>query len=78
VPELRKAAVQSWEIIMAEAATEEPVAVISGPKGEAEIVEVWSGGRLGEYQVRFNGQIERFPNIGEAYIAAGEKTGTKT
>ena len=60
------------------AADNEPVAVITGPKGDAEIFEVWSGGRLGEYQVRFNGQIERFPNIGEAYIAAGEKTGTKT
>lgn len=63
---------------MAEAAADEPVAVITGPKGQAEIIEAWSGGRLLEYQVRFNGQIEKFPNIGEAYIAAGEKTGTKT
>jgi hypothetical protein len=63
---------------MAETAAGEPVAVIKGPKGLAEIIEVWSGGRIGEYQVRYNGQLERFPNIGEAYIAAGEKTGTKT
>jgi hypothetical protein len=34
--------------------------------------------RLAEYPVRHKGQTERFPNIGEAYIAAGEKTGTKT
>jgi hypothetical protein len=63
---------------MVEAAAGESVAVIRGPKGSAEIFEVWSGGRIGEYQVRCGGQVERFPNIGEAYIAAGEKTGTKT
>ncbi len=63
---------------MAEAAESEPVAVITGPKGNAEIIEIWAGGRLAEYQVRFNGVTEKFPNIGEAYIAAGEKTGTKT
>jgi hypothetical protein len=63
---------------MAETAAGDPVAVIKGPKGHAQILEVWSGGRIGEYQVLYDGQVERFPNIGEAYIAAGEKTGTKT
>ena len=56
----------------------EPVAVVEGPKGKAEIFEIWAGGRLIEYQVKHNGEIEKHPNIGEAYIAAGEKTGTKT
>lgn len=63
---------------MAEQAAEEPVAVITGPKGNAEIFESWANGRLIEYSVRFNGQTETFKNIGEAYIVAGEKTGTKT
>jgi hypothetical protein len=63
---------------MADTTADEPVAVITGPKGEAEIIEVWLNGRLLEYQLRFNGRTETFPNIGEAYIAAGEKTGTKT
>jgi hypothetical protein len=58
--------------------SDETVAVVEGPKGKAEIIEIWSGGRLIEYQVRYNGEIEKHPNIGEAYIAAGEKTGTKT
>jgi hypothetical protein len=63
---------------MADTAAGEAVAVIKGPKGTAEIFEIWSGGRIGEYQVRHADQTEVFPNIGEAYIAAGEKTGTKT
>lgn len=58
--------------------SDEPVAVITGPKGNAEIRELWVDGRMPQYQVVFNGQIETFPNIGSAYIAAGEKTGTKT
>lgn len=57
---------------------EPPVAVVEGPKGKAEIIEIWSGGRLIEYQVRFAGQIEKCVNIGEAYIAAGEKVGVHT
>ena len=60
------------------AMADEPVAVITGPKGNAEIFELWAKGRLEEYQVHYNGQVEKFPNIGEAYISAGEKTGTKT
>jgi hypothetical protein len=57
---------------------DDPVAVITGPKGTAEIFEKWEGGRLVEYTVRFDGTVETYANIGEAYIAAGEKTGTKT
>jgi hypothetical protein len=57
---------------------DEQVAVVEGPNGNAEIIEVWEGGRLIEYQVRFNGKTEKYSNIGEAYIEAGEKAGAKT
>ena len=57
---------------------DEQVAVIEGPKGRAEIIEVWVEGRLVEYQVRFDGSIEKCFNIGEAYIEAGAKVGVKT
>ena len=59
-------------------ATEESVAVVEGPKGHAEIFELWSGGRLIEYKVRFGQDVDAFENIGEAYIAAGEKVGRQT
>lgn len=58
--------------------TDSPVAVIEGPKGKAEIYEIWAGGRLIEYRVKFGNEVETHANIGGAYIAAGEKTGTKT
>ena len=58
--------------------TDSPVSVVEGPKGKAEIYEIWAGGRLIEYQLKFGGDVEVHPNIGSAYIAAGEKTGTKT
>lgn len=57
---------------------EEPVAVIEGTAGKAEIYEVWENGRLIEYQVRFGETVESHPNLGEAYIVAGEKAGAKT
>jgi hypothetical protein len=57
---------------------DEPVAVIEGTKGSAQIIEVWDGGRLIEYQVRFGDEVESFRNLGEAYIAAGEKAGAHT
>jgi hypothetical protein len=57
---------------------DEPVAVIEGDKGSAAIYEVWEGGRLVEYQVRFGDETETFRNLGEAYIAAGEKAGAHT
>ena len=63
---------------MTTAASEESVAVVNGPKGAAEIFEIWDGGRLVEYKVRFQGTVESYENIGEAYIAAGEKAGTPT
>jgi hypothetical protein len=56
---------------------EPPVAVVEGPKGKAEIFEIWNGGRLQEYQVKFEGATESCVNIGDAYITAGEKVGTK-
>ena len=60
------------------AASEESVAVVEGSKGSAEIFEIWAGGRLIEYRVRFEGGVEIYENIGEAYIAAGEKAGRQT
>ena len=63
---------------MTTAASEESVAVVEGPKGSAEIFEIWAGGRLIEYRVRFEGGVETYENIGEAYIAAGEKVGRQT
>jgi hypothetical protein len=56
---------------------EAPVAVVEGPKGKAEIFEIWNGGRLQEYQVKYEGATETCVNIGDAYITAGEKVGTK-
>ena len=55
-----------------------PVATLDGPNGKAEIYEVWSAGQLKGYEVYFGGQVESFPNLGEAYITAGEKAGVKT
>ena len=57
---------------------EEVVAVIEGPKGKAEIYEIWAGGRITEHQVRFEGKSESFTSLGEAYISAGQKTGKPT
>lgn len=57
---------------------DEPVAVIEGDKGSASIYEIWEGGRLIEYQVRIDDEVETFRNLGEAYIAAGEKAGAHT
>jgi hypothetical protein len=56
----------------------EQVAVIEGTKGSAQIFEVWDGGRLIEYQVRFGDEVLSCRNLGEAYILAGEKAGAKT
>jgi hypothetical protein len=57
---------------------EPPVAVIEGTKGKAEIFEIWENGSLIEYQVRFEGSVEKCPSLGMAYIAAGEAAGAKT
>jgi hypothetical protein len=54
------------------------VTVVEGPNGKAEIFELWSPGKAMEYEVHFNGQVLTYKSLGEAYIEAGEKTGTKT
>ncbi len=59
-------------------AEESSVAVVEGPNGSAEIIEVWDAGRLVEYKVNFKGESETSVNIGSAYILAGEKAGVKT
>ena len=57
--------------------SEAPVAVIEGPKGKAEIYEAIVGNII-EYQVKFNNETKTFNNLGEAYLEAGELSGTKT
>jgi hypothetical protein len=54
----------------------EPVAVIQGPKGKAEIYEFLVPERnIIEYQVKCNGEVKTYNNLGEAYIDAGEVAG---
>jgi len=60
----------------------EVVAVVEGPKGKAEILEVPdAAGRGVEYKVRFQGEggpyEEKFLTMGEAYITAKEKAGVQ-
>ena len=59
-------------------ASETPVTVVEGPNGKAEIYELWSPGKAMEYQVKFGSATETYKSLGEAYIEAGAKTGTKT
>jgi hypothetical protein len=60
-------------------ANEEPVAVIEGPKGTAEIYETMSTAEhLMEYHVKFKDETQTFNNLGEAYLTAGELAGTQT
>ena len=59
-------------------ANEAPVAVVEGPKGKAEIYEVFGDGRNLEYKVTHNGKTDIYKSLGEAYIEAGELVGTKT
>lgn len=54
--------------------TEEPIAVIQGPKGKAEIFE-YAVGTILEYRVTFDDESKTFNNLGEAYIEAGELAG---
>lgn len=59
---------------------------VEGPKGSAEIIEVIKpapkemalDGQLVEYQVRFDGKTQTFMALGEAYVVAGELSGTHT
>ena len=46
-------------------------------KGKAEIYEVMTDARTQVYEVRHNGQTDTYKSLGEAYIEAGEKVGTK-
>jgi hypothetical protein len=58
---------------------QEPIAVIEGPKGKAEIFEfVSTAAQALEYQVKFNDETKVFNNLGEAYLMAGELSGTQT
>jgi hypothetical protein len=57
---------------------EAPVAVVEGPKGKAEIYEVFGDGRNLEYKVKHNDRTDTYKSLGEAYIEAGELVGTKT
>ena len=59
-------------------ADEMSLAVVEGPKGTAEIVEVAETGKAPEYQVRINGQKHTYKSLGEAYIEAGQKAGVRT
>jgi hypothetical protein len=53
-----------------------PVAVIEGPKGKAEIYEYLVPEKnIIEYQVKCNGEVKTYNNLGEAYIDAGELAG---
>jgi hypothetical protein len=59
--------------------SETPVAVINGPKGTAEIFEsIATAAQALEYQVKFKDETRTFNNLGEAYLTAGELTGTQT
>jgi hypothetical protein len=58
--------------------TEAPVAVVEGPKGKAEIFEIFGDGRNLEYKVVCGDKTESYKSLGEAYIEAGEMVGTKT
>ena len=59
-------------------AEETSLAVVEGPRGKAEIFEVAEANQAPVYQVRINGQKHEYKSLGEAYIEAGEKSGTKT
>ena len=59
-------------------AQETVFAVVDGPEGRAEIVEVVddAAAHLGpEYQVRFNNTSTTYKTLGEAYIEAGLAVG---
>jgi hypothetical protein len=58
--------------------TDAPVAVVEGPKGKAEIFEIFGDGRNLEYKVVCGNKTESYKSLGEAYIEAGEMVGTKT
>lgn len=58
------------------------VATCDGPLGKAEIYEVplenADGGLQLQYEVLFEGKVETYRALGEAYLVAGEKSGSPT
>ena len=62
--------------------SEELVSSVEGPKGKADIYEiakqVSGGGQQVEYEIRFQGTVQVCKALGEAYITAGELSGTPT
>jgi hypothetical protein len=54
-----------------------PVAVIEGANGTAEIYEKIVNTII-EYTVKFKDQTKVFNNLGEAYLEAGELSGSPT
>ena len=61
---------------------DELVVTVEGPKGTAHVYEVptnaGDGGMRLEYRVQFGRQTQQFLSLGEAYIVAGELSGTDT
>ena len=55
-----------------------PVAVVEGPKGKAEIYEIFNPGQPLQYEVKFGGKTIPYKSLGEAYVDSGTMTGTKT
>ena len=52
---------------------------IEGPKGKAGLFEVISAGQAQpKYEVEFGGATTSFSSMGEAYIEAGNMSGTPT
>ena len=52
---------------------------IDGPKGKAGLFEVINSGQAQpKYEVDFGGKPTTFSNMGEAYIEAGNLSGTPT
>lgn len=52
---------------------------IEGPKGKAGLFEVISAGQAQpKYEVEFGGASTSFSSMGEAYIEAGNMSGTPT
>ena len=60
-------------------AEETKVEVIAGPRGDAEIYEIYEANQPLQYSIRFKGeQSQVFMTLGEAYLEAGKKAGVKT
>ncbi len=64
------------------ATTDTLVTEVAGPNGTAKVLEVpellAGGGQRFNYAVEFKGKRDMYKSMGEAYIVAGELSGTKT